>query len=153
MGNILTRSTCEWLQKRRLTHALWSQAGTRKYISLLPLLLYLLIFPSFSYKKTNKIKIKLNKNKAQLSTPIKMVLWDTSTPSFQSAGFPNKHTIPCSSASSLDLLACHVVSSRSLDLVTFFLQTCLRWPYCELCWKGYSLPAKVHRDKIQSRHT
>ena len=53
----------------------------------------------------------------------------------------------------LDLLACHVVSSRSLDLVTFFLQTCLRWPYCELCPKGYSLPAKVHRDKIQSRHT
>ena len=95
----------------------------------------------------------MSKNKAKLSNPVKTVLWDTSMPSFQSAGFPNKYTIPCSSASSLDLLACHVVSSRSLDSVTFFLQPCLRWPYCELYLKGYRLPVKVHRDKIQSRHT
>ena len=108
--------------------------------------------PLCSIKK-KLIKIKLSKNKAQLSNPVKMVLWDTSTPSFQCAGLPNKYTIPCSNASSLDLLACHAVSSRSLDSVTFFLQPCLRWPYCELRLKEYSLPAKVYGDKIQSRHT
>ena len=123
------------------------------YINLLPFLLYLLIFPSLFYKKKKLIKIKLSKNKAQLSNPVKMVLWDTSTPSFQCAGLPNKYTIPCSNASSLDLLACHAVSSRSLDSVTFFLQPCFRWPYCELRLKEYSLPAKVYGDKIQSRHT
>ena len=46
-----------------------------------------------------------------------MVLWDTSPPSSRSAGFLNKVTIPCPNTSSLDLLACRVVSSTSLDSV------------------------------------
>ena len=47
----------------------------------------------------------------------KLVLWDTSPPSSWSAGFPNKVTILCPNSSSLDLLACHVASSMSLDSV------------------------------------
>ena len=47
-----------------------------------------------------------------------MVLWDTSPPSSQSAGFPNKVNIPCPNNWSPDLLACRVVSSISLDSVT-----------------------------------
>ena len=49
--------------------------------------------------------------------PGKMVLWDISPPSSLSSGSPNKVTIPCPNSSSLHLLACHIVSSRSLDLV------------------------------------
>ena len=52
----------------------------------------------------------------------KMVLWDTCPPSFQSAGFPNKVAIPCAGNWSLDLLACCVVSSMTLDLVTVWRQ-------------------------------
>ena len=48
----------------------------------------------------------------------KVVLWDTSPSSSQSAGFPNKVTIPCLNNSSLDLLVFCVASSPSLDSVT-----------------------------------
>ena len=46
-----------------------------------------------------------------------MVLWDTSPPSSQSAGFLRKVAIPCLNTSSLDVLSCHAASSMSLDLV------------------------------------
>ena len=47
-----------------------------------------------------------------------MVLWDTSPPSSQSAGFPNKVVIPVEFLNnlSLDLLACRAMSSMSLGL-------------------------------------
>ena len=48
----------------------------------------------------------------------KMVLWNTSSPSSPSAGFPDKVSVLCPSNSCLDQLACHSVSSMSLDLVT-----------------------------------
>ena len=48
----------------------------------------------------------------------KMALWDTNPPSSQSAGFLNKGSISCPNNLSLDLLACHVTSSGSLDSVT-----------------------------------
>ena len=38
-----------------------------------------------------------------------MALWDTSAPPSQSAGFPNKVTVPCLNNPSLDLLACCAV--------------------------------------------
>ena len=47
----------------------------------------------------------------------KMVLWDTSPPP-QSAGFPNKVTVPCHNNSYLNLLVCPTVSSTSLNLVS-----------------------------------
>ena len=47
-----------------------------------------------------------------------MVLWDSSPPSSQSAGFPNKVTIPCPNNLSLDLLTCRAASSTSLESVT-----------------------------------
>ena len=50
-----------------------------------------------------------------------MVLWDTSPASPQSAGFPKKVANPCPNNLFLDLLACGVVSSISLDLVTLLL--------------------------------
>ena len=50
-----------------------------------------------------------------------MVLWGTNPPSSQPAGFPNKVVIPCANTMSLDLLACHAVSSTSLDSVTNFM--------------------------------
>lgn len=37
-----------------------------------------------------------------------------------SAGFLNKAALPCPNSSSLELLACHAMSSMSLDLVTNF---------------------------------
>ena len=48
-----------------------------------------------------------------------MVLWDTSLPSLPSAGFLNTVAVPCPSKSSVSLLACYVVSSMSLDALTF----------------------------------
>ena len=48
----------------------------------------------------------------------KVVLWEMSPPSSQSAGFPNKVAIPCLSNSSLHLLACCAGSNISSDLVT-----------------------------------
>ena len=50
----------------------------------------------------------------------KMVLWETSPPSSWFAGFPNKVAISCPNKSSLNLLACHAASSRTLDLVNKF---------------------------------
>lgn len=50
-----------------------------------------------------------------------MVLWDTGPPSSGSAGFLNRVTIPCPNNLSLSLLACHVVSTMNLVLVTFYL--------------------------------
>ena len=47
-----------------------------------------------------------------------MVLWDISPPSSWSAGFLNKVAIPSPNNVSLNLLACHMASSTSLDLVT-----------------------------------
>ena len=47
-----------------------------------------------------------------------MVLWGSSPPSSQSADFLNKVTIVCPNTSPLDLLACHLVSSRSLHWLT-----------------------------------
>ena len=47
-----------------------------------------------------------------------MVLWDSSPASSWSASFLNKISIPpCHNSSSLVLLACHMVSSKSLDSV------------------------------------
>ena len=46
-----------------------------------------------------------------------MVPWDNSLPSSRSTGFPNKVAIPCPNTSSLNSLACHVVSSMSLDSI------------------------------------
>ena len=48
-----------------------------------------------------------------------MVLWDTGPPYFCSAGFLNKVTIPCPRDPYLYLLAWGVVSSASVDSVTF----------------------------------
>ena len=50
-----------------------------------------------------------------------MVLWDTSPPSSQPAEFSVRVTIPFPKTSSLDLLACHEVSSISLGSVTYVL--------------------------------
>ena len=61
--------------------------------------------------------------KAWILTQARWVLWGTSPPSSQFAGFPNKVTIPCSSNLSLDLLACCVASSTSLDSVTHWQNT------------------------------
>ena len=49
-----------------------------------------------------------------------MVLWDVRLPSSWSAGFLNKVTIPRPSNSFLDLLACSVVSSMTLDSNKFW---------------------------------
>ena len=45
-----------------------------------------------------------------------MALWNPSPPSFWSAGFPNKVTVPCTNTFSLDLSACPVVSRTKLGL-------------------------------------
>ena len=58
-----------------------------------------------------------------------MVLCDSSPPSSQSASFPNKITILGPNNPSLHLLACRVVSSTSLDLVT----QRLGFPSCQNC--------------------
>ena len=81
--------------RKKWTHPLWSLTRTRT----LPL--------PFQYKRSLK------------SNTGKMFLWDTSSPSSQSAGFLDKASIPCPSSSSLDLLACCVASSMSsvTDLV------------------------------------
>ena len=50
-----------------------------------------------------------------------MALCDAGLPSSRSADFLNKVTIPCPNNLSLYLLACHVVSSMSLDSVTLSL--------------------------------
>ena len=50
-----------------------------------------------------------------------MVLWDVRSPSFWSAGFPNKIAIPCPNMLPLDLLARCMVSSMSLDSVQFLV--------------------------------
>ena len=64
------------------------------------------VMPSSQYKR------KLNSDLG------KLVLWDTSSLSSLSAGFPNKVTIPCPNNLSLGLLACNVASRISLDSVT-----------------------------------
>ena len=69
-------------------------------------LLYLLTSPSLLYKRN------------QHPNPGKMALWDTSLPSFQSAGFLNKVDILCPNEFSLHVLACCAASSRGLDSVT-----------------------------------
>ena len=51
-----------------------------------------------------------------------MIPWNTSPSSSPSASFPNKATICCPIHLSLDLLACHVMSSMSLDSVTITLE-------------------------------
>ena len=70
-----------------------------------------------------------------------MVLWDiyTSLPSSQSTGFQNKISIPCPDTWSLDLLACHAASSRSLDLVTSGWGTTPLGLHCTLlpCFLNY----------------
>ena len=59
---------------------------------------------------------------AWILTQARWFIWDTTPPSSQSAGFPNKVTIPCPNNSFLDLLACCVAVSMSLDSVTrYFL--------------------------------
>ena len=47
-----------------------------------------------------------------------LVLWDISPPYSLSAGFSSKLAIPCPNDSSLNLLACHEVSSMCLNSVT-----------------------------------
>ena len=54
----------------------------------------------------------------QHSNPGKMILQNTSPPSSQSAGFPNKVTIACHNTSSLDLLTYHAVSNMNLNSVS-----------------------------------
>ena len=56
-----------------------------------------------------------------------MVLWDVSPSPSWCAGFLNKDTIPCPNTTLLDLLACHMASSMSLDSVTI---TPLGQSYC-----------------------
>ena len=64
------------------------------------------LYSPFLYKRS------LNSNSG------KKILWDVSAPSSWFAGFPNKAAIPCPNNSPLDLLACHAVSSTTLDVVT-----------------------------------
>ena len=45
-----------------------------------------------------------------------MVLWDSGSPSSQSAGFPSKVTVLCPDNSSRNLLACHRASSIGSQL-------------------------------------
>ena len=59
------------------------------------------------------------------SSSEKMVLWDTSPPSSQSAGFLNKVIIQCPNSLSLDVSACCVVSRTRLDSVASWD---LPWP-------------------------
>ena len=59
-----------------------------------------------------------NIKEASIFNSSAMVLWDTSPPSFQYASSLNKVGLPCPNNLSLDLLACCVVSSMSLDSVT-----------------------------------
>ena len=47
-----------------------------------------------------------------------MILWDTNLPSSLSAGFLNTVDISCPNTLCLVLLACHTLTSMSLDLVT-----------------------------------
>ena len=60
---------------------------------------------SATVSTVSKFKRSLNSNLG------KMILWDTSPPSFQSASFPSKVTIPCPQNLSLLLLSCHAVRS------------------------------------------
>lgn len=59
-----------------------------------------------------------------------MVLWDVRSPSFWSAGFPNKIAIPCPNMLPLDLLAHCMVSSMSLYSVQIFGDPKM-WPHSE----------------------
>lgn len=66
-----------------------------------------------------------------------MVLWNTSPPPSQPAGFLNKIAISCPNNSSLDLLACCEMRSRSLNSVTVRRKhgRMLREMQCFLLWK------------------
>ena len=61
-----------------------------------------------------------------------MLLWDTSPLFSQSAGFPNKVTIPCRSDLSLRLLTSHVVSNESF-INTYCWRLTIGVPKC-ICW-------------------
>ena len=98
----------DYKKKEKWTHPLWSLAGTRKYLpqliifSTLPL--HLSLFDLLKTKKSPK--------------PHRMVLWDTSQPPSWSAGFWNKVALLSPNSSSLNLLSCPMVTSKSLDSAT-----------------------------------
>ena len=95
-------------EKKKLTHPLSDAGQARTYFAkLVAFLLYILTSsPSLFYKRNWHLD------------PNKMVLGDANPPSSWSAGFLYTVAIPSLNTSFPDLLACRVVSSVSLDLVT-----------------------------------
>lgn len=97
--------------KKKLIYPLWCLARTRKYLQQFIIILTLPhhLSPSLFHKRN------------QYTNPSKMVLQDIGPPSSRSSGFPNKAAILCPNNLSVNLLACHVASSMSFDLVTLGL--------------------------------
>ena len=62
----------------------------------------------------------------------KMILYNISLSSSQSAGFPNKVTVSCCNTSSVNVLACHAESSTSLDLVSMIIKCGISLGFYEL---------------------
>lgn len=92
--------------RKELTHPLCRPDKTRKYLQQLIPFFTLPPHPFSLFYKRN-----------WHPNPGKMVLWDTSPSSSGSAGFLNKVNIPYPNNFSLNLLACSVVSSMTIDLI------------------------------------
>lgn len=103
--------------------------------------------PLFSSQETQHFSHSPFSIKGSLkSNSGKMALCDAGPPSSRSADFLNKVTIPCPNNLSLYLLACHVVSSTSLDSVT-------PWARCTQPINTVQLAKRSRKKKAASHGT
>ena len=75
----------------------------------------------------------------------KMILYNISLSSSQSAGFPNKVNVSCCNTSSVNVLACHAESSTSLDLVSMIIKCGISLGFMSL--RKFLLIPGLLRDK------